>query len=655
MIINRKDSFYDALPWFLLVLTFGFILRIIFLCAPLQSDDTSYFILASNLSADMFKDAARQISFRLGLIFPLALLQKILGYSLSAYYTYSIGSSLLLLAMIFMISHSLCGLKTAIISGLIFACSFFGLYQSTNVLPDVPNLVCLLASFLVFTYADDTKGGKRILILLLSACLAFCSYLVRAPNLIFLLSIPVYELLTKKTVRSTILFSIFFLIFWIGEGFFYKFIAGDFLLRMKMVPKGVTLWEINMPQVSILSYLFAPLKKLAFSISGIITLSGGTIGALIAISHKNRGMVALLAGGLCIFLVYSYSVTNISPLIRALPLQTRYILAFTAVLTIATGYAISNIFNHPKIYNDKIALFVVTTIVVSILIFQILELPNKINNSVLFKDNSYFIADQALKSDKILKKIQGKVYAFPLKDFNMYPNFSKLNLESFVMTESLKSDQYILYSRRFIRRRLHYLDFRKDKESIQKLTLLLLPQNPAWKYIINTDEIVLAQVKKIGSKRTVVLKSEEMVSQPWYCREQIIETEKLNESITFNITNRRQALQCFTFEGNSNAAPQENSPTFDKLVPGNIYELAIIYELAKSMHSLELSFSQYSNNERIDTISSNLPVTNGENEIKLYVATNISYEKFRIFMKMHNQEAQNSLIIKNMSFSLISD
>jgi hypothetical protein len=73
------------------------------------------------------------------------------------------------------------------------------------------------------------------------------------------------------------------------------------------------------------------------------------------------------------------------------------------------------------------------------------------------------------------------------------------------------------------------------------------------------------------------------------------------------------------------------------------------------MQSLELSFSQYSDQERIDTVSINLPPTKGENEVTLYVATNASYKRFRILFKMHNQEAQNTLVINNMSFSLISD
>jgi len=655
LIKNRIDAFLEVLPWFLLVLAFGFIFRIIFLSAPLQSDDTSYFALASDLSADMFKDA-RQISFRLGLIFPLAILQKLLGYSLAAYYTYSIGSSLLLLAMIFIVSHGVCGLQTAIISGLIFACSYFGLQQSTNVLPDVPNLVFLLACFLAFTYADVTKGGKRILILLLAACLAFYSYLIREPNLIFLLSLPVYELLEKKTVRNTIQFSVFFFILWIGEGLFYKFIADDFLLRMKMIPKGVTLWEINMPQISILNYLFEPLKNLTNSISGIILSSGGMIGALVAVWHKNRRMIALLSGGACIFIAYSYSVSSISPLTRALPLQARYILAFTVVLTIATGYAISNIPHYlKKVFNEKITLGVVTTIVVCILMFQILELPKIITNSVLFKNNSFFIADQFLKSKKVITKLQGQVYAYPFKDFNMYPNFSKLNLKSFLPTETYNSDKYILYSRSFIQRRLHYLSSAKDQASIQKLTLLLLPQNPAWKYIINTDEIVLAQVKNLGSKRTLVIKADEMMSLPWSYPEQIVTTDQLKNGTLFKIAKHKKAFQCYTFRGNSAVSPIESSPIFDKLIPGNIYEFTIRYKLDSSMQSLEFSFSQYSDQERIDTFYSNLPPTKGENEVTLYVATNASYKRFRIFFKMHNQEAQNTLVINNMSFSLISD
>jgi 4-amino-4-deoxy-L-arabinose transferase-like glycosyltransferase len=173
--IVKDTKCRTVLPWLLFVLAFGFIFKGIFLNAPLQSDDTTYFAYASHFSADLFKNAHHQSPFRIGILLPLAGLQKLFGYSLASYYLYSLGSSLFLLAMVYLLGFKTGGLQTALSSSLLFACSFFGLHWATNLLPDVPNSALLLGSFLAFIYLDGATGKKRILILFLSAFLAFCS------------------------------------------------------------------------------------------------------------------------------------------------------------------------------------------------------------------------------------------------------------------------------------------------------------------------------------------------------------------------------------------------------------------------------------------------------------------------------------------------
>jgi hypothetical protein len=107
------------------VLAFGFISKGIFLNAPLQSDDTTYFDLASRLSADLFRNAVKQEPFRIGILVPLAGLQKLFGYALTTYYLYSLGFSLLLLAMVYLLGFKTGGLRTALSSSLLFACFFW--------------------------------------------------------------------------------------------------------------------------------------------------------------------------------------------------------------------------------------------------------------------------------------------------------------------------------------------------------------------------------------------------------------------------------------------------------------------------------------------------------------------------------------------------
>lgn len=644
------------IPWLLAVLLLGFAFRIIFLNAPLQSDDTTYFAWASALSKSLFINANYQAPFRLGLLVPLAGLQQFFGYSLTSYYTYSIGFSLLLLAMVYLAGFKVGGLQAALFSSLLFSSSFVGLYQATNVLPDVPNCALLLASLLLFIYIDEIKGKKQILVLFFSVLLTFCAYLIKAPNLVFLLSIPVYELLNRKSLKKTTLFSLFFVILWLGECCFYMMVADDFFLRIKMIFKGTKDWANFMPELSWQDYLQQPFIHLSKSFSGTTILFCGLAGTIIAVWKKNRGMIALLAGALLLFVVYSYSVTSVSPLRRALPLNIRYIVAFTAILTIATGYALSRL--RPgleKVFSANITTVILAAIIITLMGFQVNELPHALPNTVLFKDSSYFIADQLLKNIDIVN-LKGKIYAYPVKDFKMYPNFARLEVRG-MAPDKVPNGTYFLYSRKRVQVDLSYGWYGKDKETEQKLHTLLLPKYPSWKYLINTKDIVLAYIPSFTLRHTEVMALHgASVSGHWGAPKEVV-VKKVGNASIFYFNKQEKPFYIFTFPGSFSTPPRENINLFKTLEPGKVYELQIQYRLQEDMQNLGITFAQYDDTKKIDSISVNAPYTAGTHILILtkLLVTAQDYEKFRLFFRVTNKNLSNQLEIEKISFNLISE
>jgi len=651
---TEKNNIGKAFPWFLFILSLGFAFRIVFLNASLQSDDTTYFVFASNLSADLFKNAYHQAPFRLGILVPLAVLQKIFGYSLVSYYSFSLGSSLFLLVMIYWVGFKIGGLQTALFSGLLFSCSFFGLNQTTNVLPDVPNLALLLASFLAFIYVTETRGRTHVLLLFLATFLGFCSYLVRAPNLVFLLAIPVYELLIRRSLKFTILFSIIFSILWLSECCFYQVVADDFFLRIKMIPKGSTLWVKYMPELSWQAYLQEPITRLSQSFSGIIILWGGLAGSIIAIWKKNHGMIALLTGALLLFVVYSYSVTSVSPLRRALPLNVRYIVAFTAVMTIATGYALSSL--KPtlgKMFSANIVSFISGCLLVFLMGLQVQELPRKLPNTVFFKDSSYFLADQLLENID-LPDLKEKVYAYPVKDFKMYPNFSKLKVMG-MAPDKVPDGTYFLYSRKRVQVDLSYGWYGKDKETEQKLQTLLLPKHPGWKYLINTKDIVLAYIPSFALKHTNVMALDGSFFLRHWGMPKDVFVKQIDNATSFHFDKREKPFYIYTFPGTFSRPPDENIDIFDSLEPGKVYELKIQYRIQEKLKNLGITFSQYDDTKRNASTAVNAPSTAGSHVFTKLVVTSKEYKKFRLFFRITNKKASNKLKIEKISFNLISE
>jgi len=652
--MSINSSLSKNFAWFLVVLIFGLLFRLIFLNAPLQSDDTNYFLWASNFSTELLTNATYQAPFRLGILIPLAIIQQFFGYSLVSYYFFSVSASLFLLSMVFALGLKLDGFRTAIFSSLLFACSFFGLYQATNLLPDVPNAALLLASFLLFVPACEKYNGNYSLLLIASAVLAFASYLVRAPNLAFLLAIPIYEILARKSLKFTFLFSVVFFVLWLAECIFYKILADDFFLRIKMIPSGANQWMQFMPEISWKTYLLAPIDNLIQTSAGIILLLGGFSGTLMALARRNKVLIALLAGALLLFIIYSYAVTSFSPLRRALPLNTRYIVVFTAILTIATGYALTTlrtVVGKKNFENfSNLALIFVTVFLMSI---QISELSRKLPNTVLFNDGSYFVADQLLNDFENKLFLKGKVEAYPVKDFNMYPNFSQLDLKGFSPTR-IEGDKYYLYSRNRIHKDLRYGWHGQNEANLRNLGLFMLSENPKWNYLINTKDIVLAYIPGVEliPSEAVTLDGSIVVAK-WGKPEGVTE-ERVGNSIKFQFDRMDKPFYLYLFPETFSTPPNDRTELFSKLRPNSVYELKIQYRVKNDMKNIGIFYHEYDESTKIDSMSFNAPTSSGLHIATKILTTSSLFKKFRLFIRIDDNQKKNEIIIENISFVLIS-
>lgn len=500
MVKEKTFSQSNVALWGAVLLLFGLIIRVLLLEAPLQSDDTTYLSIAKFYSAQFLQKANNQLPFRAGMILPLMLLQKMFGYSIVAYYAFSIFFYLLMLFSIYLVSIIAFGLPAGIASLCIATSSSLILVQSSNVLPDVPNLAFMLISFAVFLLAERKNNGKNngwviTLLIALSAMAGFWAYLVREANVVFLVCIPLYEVLKNRSIRKTMLFGMFFLLFVALEMSYYWAMTGDPLRRFAMATQGVNSWSIYQPVISLGQYLFEPFTNFTKWKTGWFLLLGGVLGFVIALFKKNWAMVSIVAGAMLLFIFYSYSATSLSPIKRALPLQIRYVLTFSVIMAMCAGYTVAFIGSLARLsWRGSSFPLVGFLMLGAIVCLQVAELPRAISGAILNGNDSYFIADRLLRDKLKDVPISVPVYAHPSRDFKMYPHFSKYNLKTLDTSAPPVVGQTILFSKSRMKKDLTYAIERGDTVIASTAEIYLNRFHPNWEILLDTEDIILAKV-----------------------------------------------------------------------------------------------------------------------------------------------------------------
>jgi len=435
----------------IILMILGLALKMLFIEHPLESDDTGYMEFAKNLSAKTFCQPESQLYFRTGILIPLHLLMRLSGYSIYTYYIFSVGFSMLLLLSLLLLSRQLFGLKVAMLTGLLVISSSLIAYNSTNLLPDTPAFFWAVLSMFFFVRSLTNSTSKYWI--LLSALTGFMAYLCKEPVLVFFAAFPLYEYYRHKSIRYSIVVAVMMIFLWLGESAIYWIITGDPLIREKTFAKGVSNWIVNQPRLSVSDFFLTPLLKILHKTNGKILFVLGLTGAVLAVLRKNRKIGALLVGGTLIFIIYTYSFYSLKPLIPNLPPQLRYVTGFFCVLSMVAAWSLIQLFRYLKrIIPVSFLRWIFCAFILVIFSFQVKENFSNLSTLFFHKD-TYFVADRLIKG-KIPANFHDSIYTYPLKDFDMYPNFSRLPLKQF--NELPAGPCYLLYSRNRLKKNIFY-------------------------------------------------------------------------------------------------------------------------------------------------------------------------------------------------------
>lgn len=491
-----KRKYYNLIVKysFTLLLITGLFLTLIFINTPRNSDDMQYLSIADNYSPEVNYFANQ----RIGLLFPVILLIKIFGLNLVSYYTYPILMSVVLLAVVFLLTKRLFGLKISIIIGLIFLSSFFR-YDSdsaTLILPDIPAAAFALLSFYLFTFVNSNKRKKKWVFLIFSSLFGFAAYLCKFPIILFFISIPIYEFLKYRTIKNTILYGLGFLGFWVLECLYYFIWIGDPFSRLKNIMGSGNLrmehYSKHYVYNTIWEFLLRYPRKIMSTWSGIFVSLFGVIGLIIGVIKREKKIISLAVGAFLFISLHAFTVISFNPLIPNLVEARRYIHLFLVVLTIISAYGIYHLYKYTnrflfkfiknKILLKKIVLSFFSILLVLIVIIQFTDIPNRSRSSLLLgRNDDYFIADRILGKSGLVNEID-KIYVYKgwgYYGFKIFHNFGKLYQKGVGIPnkkELFETPSYILYPKN------------------RKILPEYLEPLPSWKYIINYGDIVLVYV-----------------------------------------------------------------------------------------------------------------------------------------------------------------
>lgn len=645
--------------YILFFVLFAIFIRLIFLEAPLQSDDTIYFSKAESYSNVMLERANTQIPFRSGMLLPVSAIQNIFGYSIFAYYTYPIIIYSMLFFFLVFFSRMIESDNFVPYTVVITSTSALVLNQTSLLLPDMPCFVMALGAYLLFIQSNNKKTITVIFLLFISAFFGFLSYLIRMPNIVFLICIPLYELLKYKSLKRTLIFSSFFIIFWILEMTYFYIVTGDLFIRFYMMTKGVTLWSVYMPNISIYEYIVAPVEKIMKIHTGKILIICGLLGYLLAIYRKKWEIVALSTAGIFIFIIYSFSVNSFSPLVRALPLKHRYIVGFSIIMAICTAYlvySINEFFKNKYSCFARNRYFSLGSILLILLVFiQIAELPSTVRGSVIYGNDSYFVADRLLRDKFDQLNIQKSVLANPVRDFRMYPNFSRLELRGLDYMKELNAGDIILYSISRLRLYMIYAQRRGDIDRVEMLQPYL-GHNPSWDYLLEAGDIVMAQVsdRMVESKKFANFTAYNDNSSVWAAQLPEISIEKnANSTIDFKLPAHTEHFYVYSFPGSWSLPPENELAELPSFANLDSVQVNLQYRLSKDIKSLVFFIHQYDAKKRIKSDSFNIPVNKGIHAFKQYIPVNGDTISYRLYFRFITINEKTTFTLKKLNLSAL--
>jgi len=223
LIKKNKNLFLMAL-----ILIFALILRFVFFSGIDTSDSLFYTRYADSLSKNNFEFTESQLSFRLGLIFPVSVLYSIFGVNEFSSNIVTLLISLGSIILIYHLGKLIFNEKVGLLSA--FLLSFFpmNIFYSTKLMTDLPSAFFVALS--VFLFLKSEKLNKRItsnVYYLFSGLSLGLAYLMKELSLIIGLFFIIYVIYNKKIKIGYSLIALGFILIFFIEIFYLYSLTGD--------------------------------------------------------------------------------------------------------------------------------------------------------------------------------------------------------------------------------------------------------------------------------------------------------------------------------------------------------------------------------------------------------------------------------------------
>ena len=199
-------------------------------------DDYTYLRFANDVNQESFNITNNHFTSRLGMIYPVAWLIKIVGNSTYAAALYPLLCSLILLALIFWLGNRQ-GHWIGIVGALMILVDYHILTFSTHLFPEMPLALFVFGALICYDTVNKREGDYRLLallmcLLLLAAFLIKTSIFICIPLFLFLF---LNDLRQSKNKSFWIISSALLVFFFLLHGFWYQETFGDFWYRFNNI------------------------------------------------------------------------------------------------------------------------------------------------------------------------------------------------------------------------------------------------------------------------------------------------------------------------------------------------------------------------------------------------------------------------------------
>jgi len=294
----------------LILIIFAIIVQLILITPPYLSDQMEYYFTATKFPH--LQSPPNHWGMRIGLILPVAVLFRIFGHAEITYYTIPLISILILVIAVYFLGSRIAGRQVGMISALWISLAPVFLFQSMQLLPDIPGTSAIVVGFAFISCIDRMKSQRRnqlsqnalFLFYILAGLIFGYAYLIKEYFLIFVLFIPIAFWAFNIPWRNLLPVAIGVLLIFFVEAVFNIIFYQNPLVRLSTINPRETVGHIERDFKDIIMYL-----------PNFLNMKGGEgtlVLSIIALIHfivqsikKNQGIIFLFCWVLYVFLFFT--------------------------------------------------------------------------------------------------------------------------------------------------------------------------------------------------------------------------------------------------------------------------------------------------------------------------------------------------------------